>query len=318
MTAGSFEGQYVWHPAADDRQLAQACMDVKAGRYRSAHDALRETRADFEVRAHRSLVLASEAADSDLAERWLAEEPSAEAALLWARVAMLRTLRMADAGDRREGALLRIAEAACDRAAAMLPSDPTPWVIQLAMARLHRPHDPAPPGLLTAPAGPWSLFARVLRLDPWHREAHHRFLAFFFARHGGSTSAVWDVASFLSHRAPTSSALRLLPLVALVEDYKPSALLADSTWEQPQWRTTALGIYRNWFPHVATCRFTPVLDLGYLAHALLMAKCEFEARAVLTATGQYASRMPWGVFGTPEEQLSKARRTCGLPAPSVT
>src|SRR4051812_48447391 len=105
MIIDSFAGQYAWHPAADDRELAQACMDVRAGRYRSAQEALQEAGEDFAVRAHRSLILASEAADSDLAEWWLAEEPSAEAALLWGRVAVLRALHAADAEDRRAGAL---------------------------------------------------------------------------------------------------------------------------------------------------------------------------------------------------------------------
>ncbi|MFG2288457.1 hypothetical protein ACGFOU_20620 [Streptomyces sp. NPDC048595] len=315
MAAGSFEGQYVWSPAADDRALARACMDVRAGRYLSAHDVLKEAREDFEVRAHRSLVLASVAADSDLAERWLAEEPGPEAALLWARVAMLRALRMADAGDRRRGALTRIAQTACERAAKELPEDPTPWVAQLALARLDHHQDPAPQGLLTAPTGPWYLFAHILRLDPWHREAHHRFLSFFFTRYGGSSGASWDVAAFLSQRAPAPSPLRLLPLVALAEEYDPSALLADRTWEQPQWTSTAMGIYRNWLPRVADYRFTPVLDLAYLAHALFMAKREFEAREVFTAMGPYASRMPWSAFGDPAEQLTKARRSCGLPVP---
>ncbi|WP_198535049.1 hypothetical protein [Streptomyces natalensis] len=315
MTAGSFEGHYVWSPAADDRVLARACMDVRAGRYFSAHEALKETRDDYEVRAHRSLVLASVAADSDLAERWLSEEPGPEAALLWARVAMLRALRMADAGDQRQRALTRIARTACERAAKELPEDPTPWVAQLALARLDGLKDPAPQGLLTAPPGPWRLFSHILRLDAWHREAHHRFLSFFFARYGGSSGASWDVAAFLSQRAPAGSPLRLLPLVVLVEDYDPSALLADRTWEQPPWAATAMSVHHHWFPRVADYRFTPVLDLAYLAHALFMAKREFEAREVFTAMGPYASRMPWSVFGDPAEQLTKARRSCGLPVP---
>ncbi|NEA48771.1 hypothetical protein G3I35_21515, partial [Streptomyces sp. SID10815] len=87
MAAGLFEGQYVWHPAADDRMLASVCVDVRAGRWARARTVLAESRGDHALRAHRSLVLASEAADSDLAERWLAEEPAPEAALLWARVA---------------------------------------------------------------------------------------------------------------------------------------------------------------------------------------------------------------------------------------
>ncbi|MEU3712954.1 hypothetical protein [Streptomyces catenulae] len=317
MAAGSFEGQYVWSPAADDRQLAQACMDVRAGRYFSAHEVLKEARGDFEVRAHRSLVLASEAADSDLSERWIAEEPGPEAALMWARVAMIRALRMADTDDRRHEALVRIARTAAERAAQLLPDDPTPWVCQLALSRFQRPRDPAPQGLLTAPTGPWYLFAHILRIDPWHREAHHRFLAFFFTRNGGSASASWDVAAFLGQRAAASSPLRLLPLVALVDEYNPTALLADRTWEQPQWTSTALSIHRHWFPHVADYRFVPVVDLSYLAHALFMAKREFEAREVFTAMGPYAARMPWSAFGPPEEQLTKARRSCGLPVPGA-
>ncbi|MGW1890034.1 hypothetical protein ACWCP6_07145 [Streptomyces sp. NPDC002004] len=320
MAAGLFEGQYVWHPAADDRELAGACVDVRAGRYFSAHEVLRQARTDFGVRAHRSLVLASEAADSDLAERWLEEEPGPESALLWARVAALRTLRAADTHDDRLVTLDRIALAACDRAANLAPHDPTPWVTRLALARLERPRDPAPRGLLTAPPGPWKLFSHILRLDPWNREAHHRFQSFYFARYGGSVNAAWDVAAFLAQRAPSSSPLRLLPLVALVESHNPASPLAGRIWEETQWRSTALGTYQNWLPHVQDRRFhpfTPVLDLAYLAHALFMADCAFEARAVFMAMGPYASRMPWSVFGDPEEQLSKARRACGLPVPQA-
>ncbi|WP_435209461.1 hypothetical protein [Streptomyces sp. bgisy034] len=317
MAAGLFEGQYVWHPAADDRVLASVCVDVRAGRYLSSRDALAETRGDFALRAHRSLVLASEAADSDLVERWLTEEPGPEAALMWARVAVLRALRAADARDPRTEALERIALAACERATTADPGDPTPWVAKLAMARLHRLRDQAPRGLLTAPPGPWRLFAHVLSLDPWHREAHHRFLACFFPRYGGSVTGAWDVAAFLGQRAPVDSPLRLLPLVALVECYDPTQLLADRVWEQPQWRSTALEIHQSWLPVVAGYPFTPVLDLAYLAHALVMARCEAQARLVFTAMGPYASRMPWSVFGDPAEQLSRARRACGLPVPAA-
>ncbi|MFF8960730.1 hypothetical protein [Streptomyces sp. NPDC014894] len=316
MPAGSFDGQYVWHPAADDHRLARACIDVQAGRHFSAKEVLRDSRGDFEVRAHRSLVLASEAADSDLAERWLGEEPCPESALLWARVAMLRALRAADGHDPHTDTLVDIARAACDRAARMLPEDPTPWVAQLALARIRRPLDPAPRGLLTAPPGPWRLLSRVIGLDPWNREAHHRFLAFFFTRYGGTASARWDVATFLSHRAPAASALRLLPLVALAEEYDPASLLAYRTWRQPQWVGTATGSYTHWFPRLPEYRFTPVLDLSYLAHALYMGRRELEAREVLLAMGPYAARMPWSVFGAPDEQLTKARRACGLPVPS--
>lgn len=314
MSADRFDGRYIWHPAADDRKLAQTCTDVRAGRHFSAAEVLKVTRGDFELRAHRSLVLASEAADSDLAERWLAEEPGPESTLLWARVAMLRALRGGGIGRRGEQ-LLRIARKACERAAETAPQDPTPWVSLLALAPLTDEADPAPPGLMTAPRGPWRLFARVLRFDPYHREAHHRFLASFFERNGGTQRASWDVASFLSHRVPVSSPLRLLPLVALVEAYDPGEPLADRVWEQPQWRSVMDSIHQHWFPRVATYRYTPVLDLSYLAHALHMANRAIEACEVLQAAGPYASRMPWSVFGPPQEELTRVRGLYGLPVP---
>ncbi|MGW2520720.1 hypothetical protein ACWC09_27625 [Streptomyces sp. NPDC001617] len=312
MTGATFEGHYSWHPAADDRRLAQACTDVRAGRYFSAQEILKEARWDFDLRAHRSLVLASEAADSDLAERWLAEEVSAESTLMWARVAVLRVTRMAGTDDRRVAPLARIALAACKHAAEVFPEDPTPLVAQLAMARLLQYRDPAPNGMMLTHPGPWSLFSRILRLAPWHREAHHRMLAYFFIRNGGSKSATWDVAFFLSQRAPNWSALRLLPFVALVEDHNPQMLLAERVWEESAWKVIASAIYHNWFPEASDYRFIPVLDLSYLAHALFMTKLEFEARAVFTAMGPYAARMPWSAFGQPEQQLNKARRSCRL------
>lgn len=315
MAAGEFDGQYAWHPAADDVELARACVDVRAGRYFGAQQILLAARGDHALRAHRSAVLASESADSDLVERWLAEEPSPESTLMWARVAVLRALRAADARDSYATDLERIALEACRRAARAAPADPTPHLAQLALARLQRPQDPAPRGLLTAPPGPWVLLCHILRLDPWNREAHHRFLTFFFTRHGGSANEAWDVAAFLGQRAPVTSPLRLLPLVALVEEHKPDAPLAHRTWEQPQWRTAALSAHQHWLPQVAGYPYTPVLDLAYLAHALVMAKCEREARPVFLAMGRYASRMPWSAWGDPAQQLTRARRACGLMVP---
>lgn len=246
MAADLFEGHYVWHPAADDRVLASVCVDVRAGRYRSADEALAETRTDFGLRAHRSLVLASEAAGSDLVERWLAEEPTPEAALMWARVAVQRALRAADARDERAEALERIALAACDRAAEAAPADPTPWVARLSMARLHRLRDPAPKGLLTSPPGPWRLFAHILSLDPWHREAHHRFLSCFFTRHGGSVTAAWDVAAFLSQRAPADSPCGCCPWwpwwrATTPPSCSPTGSGNSPSGAPPRWRSTRTG-----------------------------------------------------------------------------
>ncbi|MGW9438079.1 hypothetical protein [Streptomyces sp. NPDC055607] len=315
MTVSALHGPYEWHPAADDHLLARACTDARAGLYLTAGEAMRGCWTDMQVRAHRSLVLASEMAGSDLAERWLEESPGPDAALIWARVATIRALRAADASDSRTPALRKIALAACAHASEVAPDDPTPWVVRLALARLEQHRDAAPPyATLTSPAGPWRLFGHILKMDPWHREAHHRFLATFFTRYGGSAGAAWDVVAFLAARAPETSVLRMLPLVVLVETYNPSTPLADRVWEEPQWRDVALKGFEAWFPLVDECRYRPVVDLGHLAHALLMARCAPQAKAVLRAMEPYASRMPWSTFGPPEIELSRARRACRLAA----
>jgi hypothetical protein len=158
----------------------------------------------------------------------------------------------------------------------------------------------------------------VLRLDPWHREAHHQFLRYFFTRHGGKPNQAWDVAEYLSGRVPHTSPLRLLPLVVLADEYDPARPLARHAWLRPQWRSAALSVYEHWFPEVAGYRFTPVLDLSYLAHALYMAECAAEARAVFVAMGPYAARLPWSCLGSPEHELTRARRACGLPVPGAS
>ncbi len=316
LIAEAFDRQYRWHPAADDHQLAQACTDLRAGRYFRAHEVLKETRSDFDLRAHRSLVLASEAADSDLVERWVAEEPSAESTLMWARVAVLRAIRMSATGDRPFPALTAIARNACELAAETFPSDPTPLVAHLSIAHLLGVSNPAPKEVPGTPRGPWKIFTRILRFAPFHREAHHRMLAHFFVRHGGPRTAAWDVSLFLSQRAPLPSALRLLPFVALIAEHDPNTLVADQTWDQPAWQAAATTVYQNWFPGISAYRFTPVLDLSYLAHALFMAGRQSEARKVLMQMGSYASRMPWAAFGDPVKQLTIVRRSCGLPVPT--
>jgi hypothetical protein len=346
-----FGDRYVWHPAADDARLARACVDLKAGLHRAAGEVLGESRScggagagvavdavggagigvgigagrgpgrvDSALRAHRSLVLAAAAADSDAAEQWAACDPGPDALLLLARTAAVRALCAADRGDWRAAKLAEIAAAACERAAGAAPDDPVPLVVKLSLARLST----APTAASASGRGPsaaradlraaaWELFRRITELDPDNREAHHRLLALHFARHGGSAAETWETAWSIADRVAPDSELALLPFVALAEDAREQPD-APGRWADQDWRRAAIAVYRSWFPRVAQYRYTPVVDLSYLGHALAMGRLS-EARHVLGAMGPFATTAPWDLHGDPEAALTEARRRLGLRVP---
>ena len=340
--------RYIWNPVADDRRLAQSCVDLRAGLHRAAGEVLAESRGgagrgedgvapggavprgrvDSALRAHRSLVLAAAAADSDVAERWAAQDSGPDALLLLARTAAVRALGAADRGDWRAAKLAEIAAAACERAAAAAPGDPVPLVVELSLARLSTAPATgraAVEARVALRAAAWQLFRRIVELDPDNREAHHRLLALHFARHGGSAAEMWQTAWWIADRVAPGSELALLPFVALAEDARsrtagasgdrPGDGRAGGHWSDQDWRRAAMAVYRSWFPRVASeYRFTPVLDLSYLGHALAMGG-QSEARHVLGAMGPYAAAVPWDLHGAPEAALTEARRRLGLRVP---
>lgn len=315
-----FSGRYIWHPAFDDADLTHACVSVRAGTFFEARAVLSATRGDFALRARRSAVLASVAADSDVAERWVAGEPDADALLLAARAAVVRALRAADAEHRRAEQLIVLARAACLRAVDCFPADPTPFVALLSLARLMHWSDPGPDELGDR-SGPWPVLAQVQARDPWNREAYHRLLECFYARHGGSHSAMWDVTGWITRRVPSESELRVLELVARSEHVASRRAgqplpVADPEWTRCEAVQAALHMYEDWFiTRGRTYRFAPVADLSYLAYALSAAE-RTEARHVLSAMGPFAAARPWNRFGDPHAGLSHARRQVGLPTPA--
>jgi hypothetical protein len=272
------------------------------------------------MRAQRSLVLGALVAGSRMAEEWLTEEPgNPDAALLYARATAARALRADENGD---PLALEFAVTAWDAAFDAIKTendDPTPWVCLLALARFRKERVPGPQGV-DAP-GPWDLLAEVQQRSPWHREAFHRLLAAFFARHGGSHAAMWEVADWAFRHAPPYADARLLPLIAYAEHYRArvgsasGVTIAERQWSANVARDTALDIYANWFPHTARLPAVPVADLSLLAHALIMAGYEAECGQVLRQMRPYATTFPWSLHGEPEPQLLAAYKRCGVKPP---
>ena len=311
---------FVWNPAGADRDLAQVCLDLRAGRFHEARALIAATRSDYDLRANRSLVLASVAAGLDVAERWLAEEPSnPDTLLIYARTAVARALRSADAGDERAGDLAALAQRACLVAADADPGDPTPWTGLLALARLGHAKVPGPEGVMAE--GPWDLLGEARARDPYNREAHHRMLACFFARHGGSHDAMWEAARWVSLNSPSDCALQILPLTAYIEHYRAlrddpaRGPFADRQWTDQHALFTSMHVFEGWFRTVENAPLVPVADFSVLAHALYMGDRHWEAAKVFRAMGPYASTHPWSLFGDPAEQLTRARQRCRVRAP---
>ena len=328
---------FIWDPAGSDQPLAQACMQLKAGRTGQAREVLAESRWDYALRAHRSLTLGSIVAGRGEADQWMAEAPTdPDACLLYARTAMIRALRAADAGDERMPELAALADRACLRAAEANDADPTPWVTMLALARLgHKPVN-GPPDLDTP--GPWDLMGEVWRRDLENREGHHRLLTCFFARYGGSLDAMWQVAQWFGQRTPVTSALQILQLAALAEHYRSRRdslaehrrhrgrrdvardLAPERQWGTPQAVDVTRRIYEHWFFAAKDAPgLLPIADYSLLAHALFMGQQEDIPRAarVLTAMSPYASSYPWSLFGDPAQELTRAYSACRVPLPGA-
>lgn len=310
----------MWNPAGADRDLAQAALDLRAGHFHEARDLIAGTRTDYELRGRRSLVLASVTAGLDVAERWIAEEPSnPDALLIYARTAVARALRAADSGDGRAEDLAALARRACLVCADVDPKDPTPWTGLLALARLGHSKMSGPEGVTAH--GPWDLLGEVRARHPLNREAHHRMLACFYSRYGGSRDTMWEVARWIALGSPSDCALQLLPLNAYVEQYRD---LHDDPVRGPgigqQWTEqhalfTAMRVYEGWFHRAQDDAMVPVADFSVLAHALYMGGRLWEAGTVLRAMGPYAATHPWSLFGDPVKELTRARQRCRVRAP---
>lgn len=129
-----------FHPAGFDDALRTALEDLRAGRWRSTSELLRNCRT-WGVRTARSQVLAAAvvAAHGDAVEAWLQEEPSADALMMRARVRVQEALGAHRAGERGVGLLVDRARSACGEAVRYGPADPVPWVCLLALAQLDWP-----------------------------------------------------------------------------------------------------------------------------------------------------------------------------------
>ncbi|HEV3173613.1 MAG TPA: hypothetical protein VGZ32_24905 [Actinocrinis sp.] len=323
-TATAARPKLDWHPAGADVRLVDACTELEAGRTAFPGELLEFTRSDFALRAHRSLILASYAVRSTVADRWVRESPeSPEAWLVYARVAVLRALRAARQGLPDSAVLAEGAHEACFAASGRMKTDPTPFVAMLMLEgpRLTgRVATPGPRDLGGLP-GPWDLLTEVRGRDPHSREGFRRLLEYFTPRYGGSVSEMWHVARWAAAITPERSDPQLLELVVFVERYRELCELGQRRdgalmWRGPAAEQAASRAYDGWFAALPRGSAVYTGDLSLLAFALAKAERLTETRRVLARTLPYVARQPWALDGAPEAQLVRAYQRARAAGPA--
>ncbi|WP_194897018.1 hypothetical protein [Catenulispora pinisilvae] len=312
--SSSASERLIWNPAGSDRDLATACQDLAAGRFRPAKDLLAATGRQWDLRCYRMLLLAQAAAPSAAVERWRSEEPdNLDAVLLQARTAVIRAIRSQREKHHSTPALVELAEKSCLEAAQYAPGDPTPWVARLQL------HVRAP-----EETTPRELMAEVRRRDPWNREGFHRLLAAIGSAAGGAVSDVFDMARWASSNAPAGSPMHVLPLVAYVDGFQRESgdsararlINGDRQWAAVHARLDIERAYQSWFASKARAGPTLLPDLHLMAHALWKGGYFTDAKPVFEEIGRYALTMPWSLHGQAAEVFSRARERCmRAPAP---
>ncbi|MFF7415367.1 hypothetical protein [Streptomyces lydicus] len=275
------------------------------GRWEEARDLLTATGEDWERRIFRLQVLARAGVRLRFAETWAEAQPeSADALSLLAYVLALRSM-VADAGPARQ--MAEDAWNTAKEAADAYPADPSPWVLHLAILRIHVPN--------------WSIleetWAQVTARDPYNREAHHEVLAYLFERNHGRAGEMFQWAQERAETSPIGLPLAVLPLVALAESHR-QRLESDTTTYGlliHPWLDCPLidRVLDRWWRHRPAEPHAGFMDdANYLAHALSYAGRHQEAWEVFEAIGPYACDLPWAYCGKDPRSLFLRHRRWAL------
>jgi hypothetical protein len=299
-------------PAGADLALAEARDFLAQGNWEPAADLLTTTHfGPWDRRTHRVRVLADAVANSAWVERWLVLDPTnPDAALLRAQVETVRALRAATSGSLAEARTSSVeALQMCYQAADMAPSDPTPWVTMMTLARA------ADRGRRTGRDDFWQRWRELRARDEFSRDGHHEALTYLFGSWCGSHKEMYDFAYWLAGQAPPGSPLAVLPLVAHAEMYRAMAEDGEASsageispfahWTRPQVSADVERVLRDWLGSAAIQHAQADLDRNYLLHAMAFnGRAETnEARALFDAVGPHVTAVPWAYTGDPESSF---------------
>lgn len=289
-------------PAFDDEALAAARAALAQGRWGRTRDLLAATGDNWDRRGHRLVVLAEGQSSAAWAEDWqIAEPDSADAAALLACATVLRAANgKADPDSARE---------ACHAAARLAPTDPTPWLALLILARRTGSDEEQS-----------RAFDQVRGRHRTHHHAHHLMTACLAERQLCNADEgdalfheVYEFAEWAAGDAPDGSPLAVLPLVAHTERYRvlaeggaePSNPAESRHWATWRARQSLKNAFDWWLEWVDSDHPRLYVDLNFLVHAQVFQGHAAEAAALFNRIGPYATRAPWSY---PDRDAKKAYR----------
>ncbi|WP_371538994.1 MULTISPECIES: hypothetical protein [unclassified Streptomyces] len=311
-------------PALDDVELAEVRTQLAQGRWASVSSLLTATADDWDRRGHRLVVLAEGSGSAAWAEDWLLAEPdSADAAALLACAKVLRSLHGKDGRGGRTDKVGRAGRAAkdeedaareaCRAAARLAPSDPTPWLGLLILARSRGTEEEVS-----------RLFDEVRSRHPEHHHAHHLMAARLAERHPGAGQdplhEVYDFAAWAAEQAPADSPLAVLPVVAHAERYRVLAVAGSEPddparsahWTGRRARQVMKAAFDWWLEWEREDHPRNRVDLNFLAHAKFCEGRPAEAAALFHRIGEHFTPAPWAYPDRDPYQAFSAARGAAL------
>jgi hypothetical protein len=305
FTRGKKE-QVAFDTALGDRELMAARTSLAQGRWAHVRALLARTGDDWDLRGHRLAVLGEGRSTAAWAEEWrLAEPESADAAALAAAAAVFR----AAIGKQSPESAREL----CLRAARMWPSDPSPWLGMLLLARLTGTDDEQV-----------RAFDQARGRHRGHHHAHYLMVQCLAERQNTDGAdpfhEVYEFAEWAAGEADRGSPLTALPLIALVERYRSLAAhgaMPDDPARLPYWTSrrarTSVQAGNEWWrgwdgrdhPRLA-------IDLNYLAFGTFHGGDTVAAAGLFNRIGPLATRAPWSYPDRDPDKTFRAARDHAL------
>jgi hypothetical protein len=298
--------EVAFDPALGDEELIAARAALTQGRWTDVRTLLARTGDDWDSRGHRLVVLGEGKSSTAWAEEWrLAEPESPDAAALAASAAVFRAI----AGKQKPDTAREL----CLRASRMAPTDPTPWLCLLVLARRTGSDDEQV-----------RAFDQVRGRHRGHHHAHHLMTQCLAERQkvdgDDPFHEVYEFAEWAAGEAGRLSPLAALPLVALVERYRAlaaaGALPADPAglpyWLSPRARTSVRSGFDWWLEWDGRPYPRLPVDLNYLTYGKYYAGDTVEAAALFNRIGPHATRVPWSYPDRDPKKAYRAARNYAL------
>ncbi|WP_329362612.1 hypothetical protein OG896_04605 [Streptomyces sp. NBC_00669] len=293
-------------PAFGDEELVAARAALTQGRWTDVRALLASTGDDWDSRGHRLVVLGEGKSSAAWAEEWrLAEPESADAAALAAAAAVFRAIRgKQKPEDARE---------LCLRVARMAPTDPTPWLFLLVLARRTGSDDEQV-----------RAFDQVRGRHRGHHHAHHLMTQCLAERQKTDGDdpfhEVYEFAEWAAGEAGRTSPLSALPLVALVERYRAlaasGALPSDPArlpyWTSARARNSVRAGFDWWLDWDRVPYPRLPVDLNHLAYGKFHSGDTVAAAALFNRIGADATRVPWSYPDRDPKKAFRAARNYAL------